>query len=74
MVLAHPRCKVEVERRVVEHQRKWKLEIMAFALQYLNDNARQDVRSALHQRTDVSVLLLRSWEGQVALTLSLRSR
>ena len=60
MVLAHPRRKIEVKRRVIEHQRKWELEIKALALQYLNDNACQNVRSTLHQKTNVSVLLLRS--------------
>ena len=60
MVLAHPRRKVEIKRWVVEHQSEWEFEIKALALQYLDDDTRQDVRSASHQRTKVSVLRLRS--------------
>jgi hypothetical protein len=45
MFLAHPRCKVEIEGRVVEHQRKRELEIEPLALQDLDDYTRQNVCS-----------------------------
>lgn len=41
--LAHPGRKVEIECRVVEHQRKREFEAQALALQDLDDYTRQNV-------------------------------
>ena len=70
MVLVHPRGEVEIECRVVEHQRKWEFEVKTLALQNLDDDTRQNVCSTYINEPNSAFFRHVPRGAQTTLTLS----